>query len=530
MKVTLTRIGALALLVLLFTSAFTAKATQFITLVYSKGGQLMMYDSLKVVVPPNDTAYVHNDWATNFTFIPDFLDTNTTVLVNTDTVPKTFMVFDSTAVGASGTYYIRGIAFHDSTSDTTSTYGICIVTPIWVSPTISVISETPTNNGGIADDNYFDGYSGATIATSWNPFDSTMTSFPYSYGTPVAVSGSGTNSITFTGMPQGSWLSYRRIISNPIGSDTIIGRMHVPLTPQAPWVRNDAYNISLGSDSVSFDYDFINYGLSCTTKTYIALHNGLPSDSIVRVIAPNQNAFTLSSAYGGLMFSTKYDIWAKITDSLGTRISPKTTVTTLPQPTLFDIVTDSARAVGWNTERVYGHIVVPTGQTGRVVYGDLSIDPDSTFLFPEQTLSVGANFPSGVWNFSIDYSGLNESTVYDATFFGDNDSVQVNPGTTFVRFTFHGINTGIEVPAVVQTEGKFLMYPNPAALGAPLHFFFLNDNERTITFCDITGKEVVRAISNASRFDLSIGGIAPGMYLAKIQEENKIVVRKVIIQ
>jgi hypothetical protein len=143
-------------------------------------------------------------------------------------------------------------------------------------------------------------------------------------------------------------------------------------------------------------------------RTYIAYQgNVTPFDSSDQTITSSGLTTAAYTTFNGLTPSTAYDVWSQFVGTTAT--GTKRTITTLAPTVNFTVTTDSVRPVG-ALKRVYGKVIVPSGQTAqagakRAAGSDLNftIALDAT---PLTTYNQGvnlvsfdfANVPSGISN------------------------------------------------------------------------------------------------------------------------------------
>jgi hypothetical protein len=82
--------------------------------------------------------------------------------------------------------------------------------------------------------------------------------------------------------------------------------------------------------------------------------------------------------------------------------------------------------------------------------------------------------------------------------------------------------------AEVNRLQQVTLFPNPAHDRLTLQG--LTPHKDVVTVMNITGKRELSMVADETTFSVSLNGLAPGMYLIKIQSGDASIIKKIILQ
>ena len=401
------------------------------------GGQLKIKAHGIFTIPPHDSVRTRLQWSFNPTFAsgPSTFLQPTSMLVysNTDSVAVNINYLDSLPVSATGTVFVRLIAYGRWYNDT-SFFAPVVVDSTWQHPHISFGSTTATSDGGIqvTHVNSASGHHSAHVDVYVSPGDTNLT-YPYLVD-GFDITNYGDINYVFTGYPHNYYFSYKFVITNPLGSDTTIKKWCRTLPSSGSAWISDADSTSAGVDSIYVQNQVVTNGLTTTVVYHYGITPSGLSDSVTQIIAGVAGLSNVGMSIGGLLPSTTYYVHACARNSTGGTCSSVITLTTGATPVVFNVLIDTNYFLSAGTQRIHVLSAVPAGETAQVsvLVADSS---DVSWAFPIYapalvTVGEGASF------LDFDVSGLASGHAYRVKAYGfSSSSVMINPtGGTIFRF------------------------------------------------------------------------------------------------
>jgi hypothetical protein len=134
---------------------------------------------------------------------------------------------------------------------------------------------------------------------------------------------------------------------------------------------------------------------------------------------------------------------------------------------------------------------------------DFTISPDNTTNYPYPTVQAGTGIdPNSACEF---YNYVPDNTSLMNLVIGQNQALSTNS----------------------NTMDEINIYPNPLEKGQFLNINSMSQKSKTIQIFDISGRMVLNKNLNGSQLDVSV--LESGTYIVKVEFENKISTKKLII-
>lgn len=404
------------------------------------GGQQQSTISSRVIIPALDTVVVRTEWSVNASFVPLFAEAYE-VFTNTDTIQDTLVVTHTVdSIMIPSVYHIRMFAINISDSDTLVTSGVAVtVTPVFVVPTISIATSTPSGDGGVVPFTVNTGNTSAVMKIFMSPGDTNFATV-YLVDSVVLPVTNGTYNYVFTGMPNQYYFSYKFVIENSVGGDTSAKGWILTLPSGGnPWISN-VDSVHTGIGAIDAWWSLVTNGINSSVTTYVRKTGTTQIvDSVVQSFVGQAGITTVHSGFTGLLQNTSYDIWSCVS---GGNCGVVLSVTTLSAPILLTLSIDTAVTTGFDTELF---AVVCTTETDASVWIEVTDQNDPNFSTPF-IATVLMLSSQGISTLTIDgvsnHFLIGETYLVRARAFNIGGESATSPTRSFI---FNQVTTGVGI-------------------------------------------------------------------------------------